>query len=419
MREKFSLQHLDIKPENLLLLGNHVKVADFGLVKDIDDTCASMMGGLTPIYASPEVFDDRPSQCSDQYSLAILYQELLTGTLPFPGKTTAQLAAQHLQSRPRLTALPPEDKPIIERALSKAPEQRFPDCRTMVAALMAAGRLQEASSKGNVAAADTTPLAVNETHHARPAPPPQPDVRPAPDGRTQTLAERQAEQAGRAAAQRTNSNKQTDTAAARAEDSTRNSSQIIESSVQSATTARGAGEQPAGTADHAFLPAEQHGQVATPFSRTGEMPPPAARRARVEPVVNDLAPLSLSAEPCWRPALFVGIGGSGRLVLEQLRGRLVDRFGSLDGLPAVRLLAADTDAQASDEEHGTPRSLAAHEMQTLPLRRSEDYRCGSNKLLSWMSRRWLYNIPRSLQTEGLRPLGRLRWWTMPPPWRSD
>ena len=104
MRNKYSLQHLDVKPENLLIVSGYVKVADFGLVKDIDDTRASMMGGLTPIYASPEVFDDRPSQCSDQYSLAIVYQELLTDTLPFPGKTTAQLAAQHLQSRPRLTA---------------------------------------------------------------------------------------------------------------------------------------------------------------------------------------------------------------------------------------------------------------------------------------------------------------------------
>ena len=43
----------------------------------------------------------------------------------------------------------------------------------------------------------------------------------------------------------------------------------------------------------------------------------------------------------------------------------------------------------------------------MPLRRSQDYREDSRKILEWLSRRWLFNIPRSLQTEGLRPLGRL------------
>ena len=49
MNEQHSLQHLDIKPENLLLLAGRMKVADFGLVKDIHDATASLMGGLTPL----------------------------------------------------------------------------------------------------------------------------------------------------------------------------------------------------------------------------------------------------------------------------------------------------------------------------------------------------------------------------------
>src|SRR5208283_3560795 len=121
MRQSFSLQHLDIKPENLLILSGRVKVADFGLVKEVQDATVSLVGGLTPVYAAPEVFSGRPSLHSDQYSLAIVYQELLTGVLPFSGRNHAQLATQHRHSSPRLAPLPPGDRPIIARALSKNP----------------------------------------------------------------------------------------------------------------------------------------------------------------------------------------------------------------------------------------------------------------------------------------------------------
>ena len=123
--KEHSLQHLDIKPENLLLVGGRTKVADFGLVKDLHDVHSSIIGGLTPVYAAPELFDGRPTVHSDQYSLAIVYQEMLTGMLPFEGRTTAQLAAQHLHSRPRLDSLPVSDQYTISKALSKNPTQRF------------------------------------------------------------------------------------------------------------------------------------------------------------------------------------------------------------------------------------------------------------------------------------------------------
>ena len=137
LADRHTLAHLDIKPENLLLVGGHVKVADFGLVKEIVDANQSLMDGLTPAYAAPELFDGRPGRFSDQYSLAIVYQEMLTGTRPFSGTTPAQLASQHLKSSPNLNQLPRSDQAVISRALSKQPEKRYNDCRSMLNELSA------------------------------------------------------------------------------------------------------------------------------------------------------------------------------------------------------------------------------------------------------------------------------------------
>ena len=144
-------------------------------------------------------------------------------------------------------------------------------------------------------------------------------------------------------------------------------------------------------------------------TRDSQPSAPTAPRVRTAPTIRDLDPLLAPAGPFLRPTLFVGIGGTATLVLGQLRRRLQDRFGSVEKLPAIRLLAIDTDTESLAErtQEGDDSGLTPRDSLALPLRRSEEYRGGSVKLLEWMSRRWLYNIPRSLQTEGLRPLGRL------------
>src|SRR5438128_2930953 len=111
MNNQYQLQHLDIKPQNLFLVHNHIKVADFGLVKDLEGMVASLTGGVTPIYAAPETFEGYVSRFSDQYSLAIVFQELLTGVRPFSGSNARQLMLQHLQGKPNLDPLPPADPP--------------------------------------------------------------------------------------------------------------------------------------------------------------------------------------------------------------------------------------------------------------------------------------------------------------------
>src|SRR3954470_19842104 len=52
MNDQHQLQHLDIKPQNLFMIHNHVKVADFGQVKDLENFAASVTGGITPVYAA-------------------------------------------------------------------------------------------------------------------------------------------------------------------------------------------------------------------------------------------------------------------------------------------------------------------------------------------------------------------------------
>ncbi|MFN0017988.1 MAG: tubulin-like doman-containing protein [Pirellulaceae bacterium] len=356
MNSQHSLQHLDVKPENLLLVGGRIKVADFGLVKDIQEVSASLMGGLTPIYAPPEVFDARPSRRSDQYSLAIVYQEMLTGVLPFPGRTAAQLAAQHMTARPRLAALPAHDQPVIERALAKDPLQRFGSCRELVEELLhtktsvppretklnlengALGTRQTSSFNGLSQAA----LAGNAD-----------DIQPIHPEQEMLRRLESVEQAARYESQ--------------------------------------------GHLDVAENAA--HEAVST---ATIDVP-------RLPTSLVDLPPLEvdLAVNAC-RPTLFVGVGGLAGKSLQQLRRRLEDRC-DVQQREKFRFLLLDTDSRELLESSYGPSGAAFRpdETMVLPLRKSADYRNDSQKYLDWLSRRWLFNIPRSQQTEGIRPFGRL------------
>ena len=298
LHDEFQLQHLDVKPGNLLIVGGHVKVGDFGLLKDLQEVDCSMVGGLTPIYAAPEVFDGRPHMNSDQYSLAIMYQELLTGHRPFAGRTIAQLATQHIHSAPNLEALPASDRPVIARALEKDPTRRFANCRELISRL--------------------------KRNTARPVNIPRQD---SPiDGTTQSIA-------------------------------------------------------------------------------PGEEIVPQQKRPAVDnlPSVKSQDAVAIQTSQ----ALVIGLGGIGRKVMQSLCKKQSLAFENECDLRGLLIDTSDAELYAFREFELENNLLCNVQRACFPLKSPHDYRDSGNDRFSTISRRWIYNVPKTRKTEGLRPLGRL------------
>jgi eukaryotic-like serine/threonine-protein kinase len=150
------LVHRDVKPQNVLLSREgDVKVTDFGIARSLDVEHGVTQTGTvlgTGEYLAPEQASGKPvSPATDVYSLGVVLWELLVGDVPFSGENFVAVALRHVnEPPPYLRELRPDVSPrlaaVVERALAKDPDQRFPSMAAFAAELRAClAELEEAA----------------------------------------------------------------------------------------------------------------------------------------------------------------------------------------------------------------------------------------------------------------------------------
>jgi serine/threonine protein kinase, bacterial len=129
-----AIRHCDVKPSNMLVFDDKVKLCDFGFSSILTTPMQNHRQTGTLDFTAPEVFQGRLSEWSDQYSLAVTYCVLRGDRLPFTD-TPTQFVPGYVRPEPDLSMLTSAEKPIIYRALSRVPQDRWPSCKQMIAQL--------------------------------------------------------------------------------------------------------------------------------------------------------------------------------------------------------------------------------------------------------------------------------------------
>jgi len=137
--------HRDIKPGNIMMTNDgQVKVSDFGLARDLlqaSDIVGEGHSLGTPRYMAPEqAMGEQPTAASDLYSLAATYFILLTGRSPYDASGDREMMKKHVSApvpdpRRHAPGLPVAVYRFFEKAMAKAPEERYQTAEEFIAAL--------------------------------------------------------------------------------------------------------------------------------------------------------------------------------------------------------------------------------------------------------------------------------------------
>jgi len=169
------LVHRDVKPGNILIDAgqdrpDHVYLSDFGVAKAVSSAGLTGPGFFvgTPDYAAPEQIQGRPVDGrADQYALACVAFQLLTGALPFSAGQGLPALLAHVSTAPpsptaRRPELPAAVDRVMARAMAKDPEARYPSCLDFAGALREALGLPPFDPEG----AATAPAVAQPTRPA-------------------------------------------------------------------------------------------------------------------------------------------------------------------------------------------------------------------------------------------------------------
>ena len=134
--------HRDIKPDNILITNGSHCLADFGISREIKSHSKATSTAGTLEYMPPEAFAKNASitKQTDIWAVGVILQRLLTGKLPYPQDDQPSLIAAILYSDPeKMTdGVPKLFHPIVDKALQKERDDRFPTAIAMYKALQAA-----------------------------------------------------------------------------------------------------------------------------------------------------------------------------------------------------------------------------------------------------------------------------------------
>ncbi len=138
-----NIVHRDLKPENILFDARRdALLADFGIAVFLETTKTKYVDVIgSPLYMAPEQFEGFASRRSDQYALACIGYEMLTGEPPFTGQHAVIIGMKHQMELPvpprhHNPTIPEHVESALLKALAKERTERYPDMTSFLAALL-------------------------------------------------------------------------------------------------------------------------------------------------------------------------------------------------------------------------------------------------------------------------------------------